>query len=222
MKKLHILLLAALACGTARAETDNTFYFTDAVVAPGETTNIELCLKNSQADLTCLEAEIQLPEGLSVVCDEDGNPVTTLYRNRTPEHDILTNVLASGNFKLLVSSIDGKPIGDGNGPLLSFRVQASPTTPSGECTVETVGETLLVTTQAEPYYCIGVTGNVMVTDDPTSINEELRKKHEQSDAAIYDLSGRQIGNGKTSNGKSPRGINIIRTGDGTTSKVLVK
>ena len=186
MKKLHILLLAALACGTARAETDNTFYFTDAVVAPGETTNIELCLKNSQADLTCLEAEIQLPEGLSVVCDEDGSPVTTLYRNRTPEHDILTNVLASGNFKLLVSSIDGKPIGDGNGPLLSFRVQASPMTSSGECTVETVGETLLVTTQAQPYYCIGVTGNVLVTDDPTSI-EELRMKHEQSDASIYDL-----------------------------------
>ena len=79
-KLKHILLLAALACGTAHAEDNNTFYFTDAAVMPGETTNIELCMRNTAADLTCLEAEIQLPEGLSVVCDVEGNPLATLYR----------------------------------------------------------------------------------------------------------------------------------------------
>ena len=50
-------------------------------------------------------------------------------------------------------------------------------------------------------------------------NEELRIKNE---GVIYDLSGRQIVNGKLSNGKMPRGINIIRYSDGSSKKVLVK
>ena len=222
MKKIATLLLAVLASSTVMAEDGNTFYFTDALVMPGQTTSIELCMRNNATDITCLEAEIQLPEGISVVCDEDGNPVTTLYRSRTREHDILTNVLDNGNFKLLVSSIEGKTISGGEGPLLSFRVQVSPMVLSGEYTVETVGESLFVNTEAKAYYSVGVTGSVQVTDDPTSMNEELRIKNEESDSAIYDLGGRQIGNGKASNGKSSRGINIIRTGDGTTTKVLVK
>ena len=35
----------------------------------------------------------------------------------------------------------------------------------------------------------------------------------------YDLSGRKIVNGKLSNGKLTRGINIIRYPDGTTKKI---
>lgn len=40
--------------------------------------------------------------------------------------------------------------------------------------------------------------------------------------SIYDLSGRQIVNGKSSNSKLPKGINIIRMSDGTVKKVTVK
>lgn len=191
MKKSHIFLLAALVCGAAQAEDNNTFYFTDAAVMPGEVTSVELCMRNTATDLTCLEAEIQLPEGLSVVCDEEGNPVATLYGNRTKEHELLTNVLAGGNLKLLVSSIDGKLIAGGDGPLLSFCVRAADTAPLGECHVETVGESLLVNSGAEAYYSIGVTGNVLITDNATSINKTLIKD-EEADDAIYDLYGRKI------------------------------
>ena len=44
----------------------------------------------------------------------------------------------------------------------------------------------------------------------------------KGDEYIYDLSGRKIVNGKSSNTKLSRGINIIRMSDGTTRKVLVK
>ena len=42
--------------------------------------------------------------------------------------------------------------------------------------------------------------NVQMSDweDPTSINEELRMKNEESGAAIYDLSGRKVVDGKAS------------------------
>ena len=202
MKSHYISLLsAALLWGTAWAGNDNSFYFTDAAVLPGGQTDIELCMAGSAAGLTCLEAEIRLPEGLSLVCDEEGNPVATLYRNRTTAHELLANVLASGNLKLLVSDIDGHPFSGEEGPVLSFRVQAAETTPKGECHVETVGESLLVNTEAEATYSVGITGNVLITDNATGTAgpEEAESGIE---APVFSLSGQRLP-------KVQNGINIV-------------
>jgi len=202
MKTLHVSLLsAALLWGTAWAGNDNCFYFTDAAVLPGETTNIELCMRNAEKSLTCLEAEIQLPEGLSVALDEKGNPIVTLYRNRTEGHEVLTNVLENGNLKLLVSDIDGSLFSGEEGPILSFRVQASETAPTGECALQTTGESLLVDTNAEAYYSVGVTGNVLVTDDATRI--DLTGTPSSADGGrVYNLAGQR-------QNKMQRGVNIV-------------
>lgn len=211
MKKTHLILCAVFAWGTAQAEESNAFYFTDTAVKPGEQTSIELCMRNSVTDLTCLEAEIQLPEGFSVVCDEEGNPLATLYRNRMEGHEILTNVLDNGNLKLLVSSIDGNLFKGEDGPLLSFRVKADETTPTGECSLETVGESLLVNTNADAYYSVGVTGNVLIADDATSLKTiDKGQLTTDNEEPIYDLSGRRIVNGQSSmaNGKLKKGIFI--------------
>jgi len=202
MKKSQILLLLAVfAWSAVQAEDRNTFYFTDAIVLPGETTSIELCMRNMQTDLTCVEAEIQLPEGLSVVRDVDGNPVVTLYRNRSVGHEVTTNVLENGNLKLLISSLEANRFGGEEGALLSFCVQAASTAPRGECTVETVGESLLVSTEAEAYYSVGVTGNVLITDDATSIHNP-QPTMQTSPEAVYNLAGQRVG-------KKQKGINII-------------
>lgn len=202
MKSHRISLLsAALLWGTAWAGNDNCFYFTDAAVLPGGQTSIELCMRNSAADLTCLEAEIQLPEGLSVALDEEGNPIVTLYRNRTEGHEVLTNVLESGNLKLLVSDIDGSLFSGEEGPILSFRIQAAEAAPIGESKLETVGESLLVDTNAEAYYSVGVTGNVLVTDDATRI--DLTGTHSSADGGrVYNLAGQR-------QNKMQRGVNIV-------------
>lgn len=190
MKKFLIFLLAVLAWSTTQAEENNTFYFTDAAVLPGDTTSIELCMKNATTDLTCFEAEILLPEGLSLVRDEEGNPVSTLYRNRGMKHEITTNVLENGNLKLLVSSIEGSLFNGGDGPLLSFLVQADKAASRGECVVETVGESLLVNSEAEAYYSIGVTGSVLITDDATGLNSAFY--HGEQDK--YNLAGQRVSN----------------------------
>ena len=202
MKTLHVSLLsAALLWGTAWAGNDNCFYFTDAVVLPGGQTNIELCMRNSAADLTCLEAEVRLPEGLSLVCDGEGIPVATLYRNRTAGHDLQVGVLENGNLKLLVSDIDGSLFSGEEGPILSFRVQASETAPTGECALQTTGESLLVDTNAEAYYSVGVTGNVLVTDDATRIG--LTGTPSSADGGrVYNLAGQR-------QNKMQRGVNIV-------------
>ena len=202
MKTLHVSLLsAALLWGTAGAGNDNCFYFTDAAVLPGGQTSIELCMRNSAADLTCLEAEIQLPEGLSVALDEEGNPIVTLYRNRTEGHEVLTNVLESGNLKLLVSDIDGSLFSGEEGPILSFRVQAAEAAPIGESKLETVGESLLVNAEAKAYYSVGVTGNVLVTDDATRI-DLIGTPSSADGGRVYNLAGQR-------QNKMQRGVNIV-------------
>lgn len=199
MKKIHLLVLALFACVAGWAEDNNKFYFTDAVIRPGETANIELCMRNDATDLSCFEAEIQLPEGLTVVKDAEGNPQATLYRNRIADHEILANVLADGNLKLLVSSVSGQALDDVEGPLLSFCVRADDAAPVGECAVQTVGESLLVNANAEAFYSAGVKGSVLITDDATAI--ESIQEHNGS-GLIYNISGQRLS-------KKQKGINII-------------
>ena len=199
MKKIHLLVLALFACVAGWAEDNNKFYFTDAVIRPGETANIELCMRNDATDLSCFEAEIQLPEGLVVVKDAEGNPQATLYRNRIADHEILANVLADGNLKLLVSSVSGQALDDVEGPLLSFCVRADDAAPVGECAVQTVGESLLVNANAEAFYSAGIKGSVLITDDATAI--ESIQEHNGS-GLIYNISGQRLS-------KKQKGINII-------------
>ena len=202
MKTRLTLLLAALVCSTARADDDNAFYFAETAVMPGGTTSIELHMRNTKADLTCLEAEIQLPDGLSAVLNEAGDPAVTLYRNRSAVHEVLSNVLENGNVKVLVSSIDGAVFRGTDGPILSICVQADEMAPTGECAVETVGESLLVTSDAEACYSVGVTGTVLITDDATAINEVSRTKDEELEGApVYNLAGQRLA-------KKQSGINI--------------
>ena len=194
MKRIYILLISMLVWSDVKAE-DNAFYFTDAAIMPGQTANIQLCMRNVATDLTCLEAEIQLPEGLSVVLDDDGNPVATKFHSRTAAHELLTNVLDNGNLKVLISSIDADLFGEGEGPLLSFCVQAEEDVLPGEYTVETVGESLLVSNAAEAFYSVGVTGNVLVTDDPTGITT-TDNGQQATDDKIYNLAGQRVSKAK--------------------------
>lgn len=195
MKRIYILLISVLVWSTVKAE-DNTFYFTDAAIMPGQTANIQLCMRNVATDLTCLEAEIQLPEGLSLVVDEAGEPVVTQIRNRTASHEILANALDNGNLKVLISSINADLFGEGDGPLLNFCVQAEEDVLPGEYTVETVGESLLVNNAAEAFYSVGVTGNVLVTDDPTPI-KTIDNGQQTTDDKIYNLAGQRVGKAKS-------------------------
>lgn len=196
MKKSSIFLFALLAFATmAKAQTKDRLYFTDAALMPGEMTNIELHLKSSDAKLCCVEAEICLPAGLSVVRDTEGAPIATLYRNCVTQHELLANVLDNGNLKLLISSTDGSAFSCDEGLLMSFCVQAEASMPVGEYILETSEESLLVNRAAEAYYSTGVQGKVLVMDDPTGVDAI---QPVGSDLPVYNLSGQRVqraGNG---------------------------
>ena len=179
MKKLYIFLLAGLVSTGAWAE-DDTFYFNDAILMPGTSANIEFCMRNAATDLTCLEAEIQLPEGLSVALGEDGNPIVTPYGSRSAKHEILANVLDNGNLKLLISSIEANLFNEGEGPLLSFRVQADEDILSGEGSAyDDVLELLHVVQQAVELdvYLVGSTLQASPSCGRCEVADRLRCLH---------------------------------------------
>lgn len=204
MKKLGILTILSLAFSSLWAADDNTFYFSEAIVVPGQAADIELSMKNSRTDLTCIEAEIQLPEGLVVAVADDGTPACSLNASRMADHEILANILDDGNLKLLISSLSGAPVAGDDGAILTFRVEAESDAPRGESAVKTVGESLFVTNNAEALYSVGVEGKVIITDDPTGIhsidNGELIIDNVN---ATYNLAGQRV-----SSRKAPRGIYI--------------
>ncbi len=190
MKKLSIFLLSLLALAVvAKAQTKDGLYFTEAALMPGEMTNIELHLKSPDAKLCCIEAEICLPAGLSVVHDTEGAPIATLYRNCTKQHELLANVLDNGNLKLLISSADGSTFSCNEGLLMSFCVQAEASMPAGEYVLETLEESLLVNRAAEAYYGTGVQGKVLVMDDPTGVDA---LQPVSSNLPVYNLSGQRV------------------------------
>lgn len=62
--------------------------------------------------------------------------------------------------------------------------------------------------------------NLRQVGDPTAIR--LVDAEGTESTLIYDLSGRQIMNGKQGNGQMPRGINIVRSSNGKAKKIFVK
>ena len=77
----------------------------------------------------------------------------------------------------------------------------------------------VTTSEDETFY--GEPQTFTTSVDPDGI-KSLTQTLSKGEGEWYDLSGRKIVNGKLSNGKLPRGINIIRYADGTSKKVLMK
>ena len=78
----------------------------------------------------------------------------------------------------------------------------------------------VTTSEGETFY--GEEQSFSTSVDPDGIEEVHSSESIVQSEGIYDLSGRKIVNGQSSNGKLPRGFNIIRYSDGTTKKVMVK
>ncbi|MBR6140737.1 MAG: leucine-rich repeat domain-containing protein [Bacteroidaceae bacterium] len=118
----------------------------------------------------------------------------------------------------------------------SLRKKA-PSIPSDAVTVEASGNVMTAVFEDLDYeteYCyvafvkteenetfFGEVQTFSTNVDPDAI-ESLTPTLSEGEGEWYDLSGRKIVNGQSSNSKLPRGINIIRYSDGTTRKVLVK
>lgn len=118
---LSVLSLSVLAMGAA----DYRLYLEDFSIDAGETKDISLYLDNV-GEITGIQADIVLPEGLSVAIDDEGYYCVTLNSTRkTRNHTIDGNYQADGAFRIVSYTSDSKPFKLNTGEIATITITAS-------------------------------------------------------------------------------------------------
>ena len=104
MKKKMLLLLTACLCSLGQAMADNVLTVSEVSVPQGGQTELEIgCLFDTE--YTAFELQLALPDGLSLVTDEDGYPI--VERAFDTGHILTANLLPSnGNYKITCRSME--------------------------------------------------------------------------------------------------------------------
>ena len=104
MKKCFFLLFTACICSIGKAAADNILTISDVDVPQGGKATVEVGCE-FDTDYTAFELQIVLPEGLSLLADEDGYPV--IEKAFDSNHVLTGNLLPSnGNYKVTCRSMD--------------------------------------------------------------------------------------------------------------------
>lgn len=119
MKKVIILIASvAVALGAAA----DKFYIEDFAISPGETVVMELLLENA-ASYTAFQADLYLPDGLTV--DAEADRYGFALTSRKDDHVLSVSLLPDGGFRLLSYSVSLGNYHGNTGVLLTVPVSAS-------------------------------------------------------------------------------------------------
>lgn len=126
MRRLVIFLsVLSLSVMAMRAE-DYRLFLEDFNIDAGETVDISLYLDNVD-EITGIQADIVLPEGLTVTIDDEGYYCVMLNSSRkTRNHTIDGNYQADGAFRIVSYTSDSKPFKLNTGEIATITVTASP------------------------------------------------------------------------------------------------
>lgn len=120
MKRLAISLLCLVSIFSLLAQ--DRFYIEDFSIQPGETQTVSIMLDNS-IEYTALQADISLPEGLTVAMEDD-EYIFDLTDRKTRTHTISSNLLSSGAIRILIASPKKTVFNGNSGALVTFDVIA--------------------------------------------------------------------------------------------------
>lgn len=121
MKRNIFLLLTASLFSMGQAVADNVLTVNEVYVPQGGQARIEIGC-DFDTEFTAFELQIALPEGLSLVADEDGYPV--IEKAFDTNHILTGNLLPSnGNYKITCRSMENLSMPT-SGALFSVTVQA--------------------------------------------------------------------------------------------------
>lgn len=128
MKRTIFLLLTASLFSMGQAVADNVLTVNEVQVPQGGQARIEIGC-DFDTEFTAFELQIALPEGLSLVADEDGYPV--IEKAFDTNHILTGNLLPSnGNYKITCRSMENLSMPT-SGALFSVTVQAGNDVTSG-------------------------------------------------------------------------------------------
>ena len=119
-KTIAFLMGIAVTFGAAAI---NRFYLPDFTICPGETMQVAMILDNDVA-FTAFQTDLILPEGLSVV-QEDDEYLFELSGRKANDHAIISKLRDDGALRMVSFSIGVKPFSGNHGALVIIPLTAA-------------------------------------------------------------------------------------------------
>lgn len=120
MKKAIVVLAAVMVAITATAV--NRLYMPDFTICPGETMQVAIILENDE-QFTAFQTDLILPEGLSVVQEED-EYLFDLTNRKASDHTIISKLRHDGAIRMVSFSIGVKPYSGSTGAIVVINLTA--------------------------------------------------------------------------------------------------
>ena len=115
--RLRYLIAAVYTLATLCCFASNRLYVKDFAINPGETKIIEIYVDNSKPIIS-LQADIELPAGLTMVCD------SIMLTDRAKKHSVMANE-NDGIYTIMSFSMSNTPFKGNSGPIIEVPVVAS-------------------------------------------------------------------------------------------------
>lgn len=124
MKQLYFsIIIVMLSMTTMTINAKDRVYINDFSIIAGTSKTIEVILSNDTA-YCALQTDIVLPEGLTIVTDDD-EYVIDLTGRKARDHVVSTNVLADGSIRIFVTSQGSLNFSGNDGAILTIDITAS-------------------------------------------------------------------------------------------------
>ena len=166
MRKVIIVLMSVVTALSATAV--NRLYLEDFTISPGETMQVALILENDEL-FTAFQTDIILPEGLSVV-QEDEEYLFDLSRRKASDHTVISKLRHDGAIRVVSFSIGVKPYSGNDGALLIINLVADEDF-NADALIE-LKNTFIVTTAGEQFILQGEHGEAQYCEQrmPGDVN----------------------------------------------------
>lgn len=187
---------------------DNYLHLATIDIKPGETIEVPMLMTNAN-EVRAVQGNIKLPEGLSFVNKSNGWPDTTNINDRSEDFTLSCSVENDGSLTFAQYSADGFTYEGSDGGIFKFKIQADANASPGVYNV--VLKDVVLSIDGVGYDLESRTSVLNVTGSATGIESVEQQLSEE----VYTLDGRK-------QNTIHRGLNIIRMGDGTTRKIVVK
>ncbi len=189
-----------------RAASTANLSIEDFDIKAGESKKMFINLSNPNTELTLLQFDMRLPEGLSIVTDDGDYAIDIAGRTTWKKHSLMAKVIDGATRFLLASNSNALINGD-NGNVISIKLTASDDFTGGDIMLE---NQLLVSPDAED---VMPADYIYSVGDATSIEGVMAEKPTD----VYTLTGSKVRHAATSLDGLPKGVYIIKG-----KKVIVK
>ncbi len=211
--KTALCLVAMMMAMTAKAQV--SFYIEDFHFEQGETEkDVAICMLNEPSNITGIQMDIYMPEGLSILSDEIGYFIDFGSRTSSRKHEVHSGLQKDGAVRVVSASSKLYPFAGNDGDVLIITVVADPDFRTGVIELKNCVATGANTdgsdiTQYKPADSVC---NVM--DYTTGVEETLTDV--DANAEYYNLQGVKVAKENLTNGV------YIKKQCNKTTKILVK